>query len=81
MAQPRVLILRAPGANCDEETAYAFERAGAILHTTISAFKGLESDVLILADIDPEDSRCDRNARYVAASRAKSRLYVFGRLA
>jgi phosphoribosylformylglycinamidine synthase len=30
MAQPRVLILRAPGANCDEETAFAFERAGAI---------------------------------------------------
>lgn len=28
MAQPRVLILRAPGTNCDGETAYAFERAG-----------------------------------------------------
>lgn len=26
---PRVLILRAPGTNCDLETAYAFERAGA----------------------------------------------------
>jgi phosphoribosylformylglycinamidine synthase len=26
---PRVLVLRAPGANCDEETDYAFERAGA----------------------------------------------------
>ncbi len=26
---PRVLILRAPGSNCDEETAFAFERAGA----------------------------------------------------
>jgi len=25
----RVLILRAPGTNCDEETAFAFERAGA----------------------------------------------------
>jgi phosphoribosylformylglycinamidine synthase len=25
---PRVLILRAPGANCDAEAAYAFERAG-----------------------------------------------------
>ncbi len=29
MVQPRVLILRAPGTNCDGETAYAFERAGA----------------------------------------------------
>jgi phosphoribosylformylglycinamidine synthase I len=29
MAQPNVLILRAPGTNCDGETAFAFERAGA----------------------------------------------------
>ena len=29
MAQPRVLILRAPGVNCDLETAHAFQRAGA----------------------------------------------------
>jgi phosphoribosylformylglycinamidine synthase subunit PurQ / glutaminase len=26
---PRVLVLRAPGSNCDVETAYAFEQAGA----------------------------------------------------
>ncbi|MGD9721397.1 MAG: phosphoribosylformylglycinamidine synthase subunit PurQ [Pirellulales bacterium] len=30
MAQPRVLILRAPGANCDAETEFAFERAGGL---------------------------------------------------
>ncbi len=29
MPTPRVLILRSPGTNCDEETAYAFEVAGA----------------------------------------------------
>jgi len=29
MAQPNVLILRAPGTNCDAETAFAFESAGA----------------------------------------------------
>jgi phosphoribosylformylglycinamidine synthase subunit PurQ / glutaminase len=29
MATPAALILRAPGANCDEETQFAFERAGA----------------------------------------------------
>lgn len=29
MAQPNALILRAPGTNCDEETAFAFEKAGA----------------------------------------------------
>lgn len=28
MARPRVLILRAPGTNCDVETAYAFDLAG-----------------------------------------------------
>jgi phosphoribosylformylglycinamidine synthase len=30
MANPRVLILRAPGANCDVETQFAFEQAGAV---------------------------------------------------
>jgi phosphoribosylformylglycinamidine synthase subunit PurQ / glutaminase len=29
MARPRVLVLRAPGTNCDQETAFAFEQAGA----------------------------------------------------
>lgn len=29
MIKPRTLILRAPGTNCDEETSYAFELAGA----------------------------------------------------
>lgn len=29
MPSPRVLILRAPGTNCDEETAFAFAQAGA----------------------------------------------------
>jgi phosphoribosylformylglycinamidine synthase len=30
MVRPRVLILRAPGTNCDEETAHAFELAGGV---------------------------------------------------
>jgi phosphoribosylformylglycinamidine synthase subunit PurQ / glutaminase len=30
MPSPRALILRAPGTNCDVETAYAFELAGAV---------------------------------------------------
>jgi phosphoribosylformylglycinamidine synthase len=30
MTQPRVLILRAPGTNCDGETAHAFECAGGV---------------------------------------------------
>ena len=43
-------------------------RSSALTHATIGAFKGLESDVLILVDVDPADPRCDRNARYVAAA-------------
>lgn len=30
MLSPRALVLRAPGTNCDHETAHAFERAGAL---------------------------------------------------
>jgi len=55
------------------------EREGQLLHTTIGAFKGLESDVVIMLDIDPDDERCGLNARYVAASRARHRLHVFAR--
>lgn len=29
MSQPRVLVLRAPGTNCDREAVFAFEQAGA----------------------------------------------------
>jgi phosphoribosylformylglycinamidine synthase I len=31
MAKVRTLILRAPGTNCDEETAFAFEQAGSLV--------------------------------------------------
>jgi phosphoribosylformylglycinamidine synthase len=31
MSQPRAIVLRAPGTNCDEETAAAWERAGAVV--------------------------------------------------
>jgi len=30
MSQPRILILRAPGTNCDAETAFAFQSAGGL---------------------------------------------------
>ena len=32
MARVQALILRAPGTNCDEETAFAFEQAGAVTY-------------------------------------------------
>ena len=43
MAQPRVCVLRAPGTNCDPETAFAFERAGA-LADRVHLFRLLEKD-------------------------------------
>lgn len=46
MAQPRVLILRAPGANCDEETAFAFERAGGLAQR-LHVYRLLESPGLL----------------------------------
>ena len=33
MTRPRALVLRAPGTNCDEETAAAWERAGSVAET------------------------------------------------
>jgi hypothetical protein len=48
-----------------------------VLHTSISSFKGLEADIVILVDVDPRDERCSVNARYVAASRAVWGLFVF----
>ncbi len=30
MSKPRALVLRSPGTNCDHETAFAFEQAGAV---------------------------------------------------
>ncbi len=55
------------------------DRAARVLHTTIGGFKGLESEVLILLDLDSSDPRCSRNARYVAASRARQILHVFAK--
>ncbi len=55
------------------------ERDGKVLHTTIGAFKGLEADVVIMLDVDPRDERCGRRERYVAASRARHRLFVSAR--
>jgi DNA helicase IV len=57
----------------------ASDRAGKILHTTISRYKGLESDVILLVDVDSTDERSDRTACYVAASRARHVLHIWAR--
>lgn len=51
----------------------------AILHSTISSFKGLEADIVVLLDIDPSHPRSDVRARYVGASRARHTLVVFSK--
>ena len=48
----RVLILRAPGTNCDQETAYAFQRAGAATTEIVHLNRLFEKpDMLGQADI------------------------------
>lgn len=44
---------------------------------TIQSFKGLESKVIIIIDIDDFESEQSRLLNYVAASRARTLLYVF----
>lgn len=46
MTQPRVCVLRAPGTNCDAETAFAFERSGAIAER-MHLFRLLENPSLL----------------------------------
>jgi phosphoribosylformylglycinamidine synthase subunit PurQ / glutaminase len=46
MAAPRVLVLRAPGTNCDHETAHAFARCGAVAER-LHLFRLLEQPALL----------------------------------
>ncbi len=48
-----------------------------ISYYTIQSFKGLESKVILLLDVDGFQSEKDRRLNYVAMSRAKALLYVF----
>lgn len=52
-------------------------RPGELRFVTIHAFKGLESDVVLLVDLDELDSQAARAAVYVGASRARAMLSVF----
>lgn len=60
-------------------TTQLTDRQDKLFVSSIGAFKGLEADVVILLDLVPGDPRADRTARYVAASRARHRLFVFTR--
>ncbi len=51
---------------------------GAIRTSTVFKFKGMESHVVVLTDMDKLDSPRDRRRAYVGMSRAKYALYVLG---
>ncbi len=48
-----------------------------IRYCTIQAFKGLESPIVILTDIDSITSEYQRSLLYVGMTRAKCQLYIF----
>jgi len=50
-----------------------------VFFSTVRRFKGLEADVVLLVDQDPDDSECSSMQRYVAASRARNLLVVFSK--
>ena len=52
-------------------------RPGSISFRTIQSFKGLESDVVVLIEIDRLAGIDAANALYVGASRARAHLAVF----
>jgi hypothetical protein len=51
---------------------------GTIRTSTVFKFKGMESHVVVLTDLDKLDSPRDRRRAYVGMSRAKYALYVLG---
>lgn len=55
------------------------ELSGALRYATPQRFKGLEADVVLLVDVDGNLPGCRPRNLYVAASRARHRLYVFAK--
>jgi superfamily I DNA/RNA helicase len=51
---------------------------GTIRTSTVFKFKGMESHVVVLTDLDKLESARDRRRAYVGMSRAKYALYLLG---
>ena len=51
---------------------------GTIRTSTVFKFKGMESHVVVLTDLDKLESPRDRRRTYVGMSRAKYALYLLG---
>lgn len=52
------------------------DRKGKILFSTVHAFKGLESPIVVLVDFDSLDHDQRMNLLYVGMTRARSALYM-----
>ena len=59
------------------DSAKAYEE-GTIRTSTVFNFKGMESHVVVLTDLDKLESPRDRRRAYVGMSRAKYALYLLG---
>ena len=57
-------------------TTVISERKSAVYFSTVHSFKGLESPVVVLTDIDSLDNDLRMNILYVGMTRAKSALYI-----
>lgn len=57
-------------------SAAQFEAKG-IWWSTVSAYKGLENKVIIIADVMPSENGFDRHRFYTGFTRATERLYIF----
>lgn len=51
---------------------------GTLRTSTVFKFKGMESHVIVLTDLDRLDTLRDRRRAYVGMSRAKYALYLLG---
>ena len=65
MPDPRVLILRAPGTNCDGETAHAFSLAGGrvdvlAMRAASNLSSGLRMCLRDRSQLDPSSVNTDR---------------------
>jgi hypothetical protein len=59
------------------DPAHPYEE-GTLRTSTVFKFKGMESHVIVLTDLDKLDSSRDRRRAYVGMSRAKYSLYLLG---
>ncbi len=62
---------------CAYDPAKPYEE-GTFRTSTVFKFKGMESHVIVLTDLDKLDSPRDRRRAYVGMSRAKYALCVLG---